>query len=548
MARLVAFEGIDGSGKSYLSALVAEEFRRCGVRVVHTREGGELQSSVSRKIRKILRDPSNLELDRKTEAILYFARETELVAQQINPHLEEECVIIADRFFYSHLALAMARGLSWRECSRLFRFASAGVEPEVVVLVDVEPEVARMRRKMRKVMERRVGEFSRKGLAGEKIQVLMRRYLLDFSKKKRNWFVVENNGDAENALDSVMRHLFEKFGLPRRGNDRPGLSQRESHFEVLLDGENAERFRSSFYIVMERLAERRPREAAYLTNRIGSRFLCDLRTRLSDVEPDMVAYSLHGLTDEVSWNLRWRLVSKAPDYVALSLEGINDAESWRMRSALLERVPAEVIISLTGLEGGEADELRLRFASSVPDSVVLSLRGRNDYFSWRLRESLRKDIKESSLALSLKGVSSEKAQKVRMEISKKAPAYVILSTEGLEDEFSWELRESFKEKARKLVLRSIKGLGSERAWRMREEAGDWADEVLESVHGMDCEDAWKVRKRLEKVYPAEAVRSLCSFNQSDEAWRFRWRLLKMFPQNLRLARNVEKALWRRLGE
>jgi dTMP kinase len=548
MAVLVAFEGIDGSGKSYLSALVAEQLKNLKLRVIHTREGGQLQSAISRKLRKMLRDPSNLELSERAEALLYFARELELAAQRIKPHLSEDCVIIVDRFFYSHLALAVARGLNYEESAKLLRFATVDVKPDVVVLVDVQPEVAKIRRKIRKIMERRVADFSRKGLVGEKLHILMRRTLLKFAKKSPNWIIVENNGDINAALEIVMGQLSNRLGILYEKRKTKIIVPRDEQLEVVCDDGSAEKFRFSFYKALAHLAEENPKEAIYLTNRVGSRFLCALRAKFVDVVPDMVAYTIHGLTDEQSWRIRWKLANRVPDYVAKSLEGLNDEESWRLRRILLGIAPSEVAVSLSGLVGGEADELREKLSSSVPDSVLLSLKGRDDEFAWRLREELKNNASESALALSLTDVSSDRARKMRRALLEKEPAYVILSTVGLDDEFSWQVRESFKEKARKLVLRSIVRLDSERAWQLRASAGDWADEVLESVHGMECEQAWSLRKRLKDVYPVEVVESLCARNQSDYTWRFRWQMLRRFPRVLRLARNIEKALWRRLGE
>ena len=83
----VAFEGIDGSGKTTISNLVAEQLTGRGLSVAHMRSKGRFASSVSEAIRTLARDSTHVELVPETEFLLYLAREVQLIHERLRPAL-----------------------------------------------------------------------------------------------------------------------------------------------------------------------------------------------------------------------------------------------------------------------------------------------------------------------------------------------------------------------------------------------------------------------------------------------------------------------------
>lgn len=137
----IVFEGIEGSGKSTQAELLTDSLRLQNIEVDLTREpGGTL---VAEKIREVLLDPSIEEMHPRTELLLYLAARSEHVAKRIRRKLFEGKVVISDRFTLSTLAYqAGGRMLDAKTVARLCKFGSAGLEPDLTILVDLDVEAA----------------------------------------------------------------------------------------------------------------------------------------------------------------------------------------------------------------------------------------------------------------------------------------------------------------------------------------------------------------------------------------------------------------------
>ena len=138
----IVFEGIEGSGKSTQAELLAEALRRNNIKVDLTREPGGTQAG--ERIRDVLLDSSLEDMHPRTELLLYLAARAEHVAKRIRRKLfADKAVVISDRFTLSTLAYqAGGRELDSKTVSRLCKFASGGLEPDLTVLVDLDVEGA----------------------------------------------------------------------------------------------------------------------------------------------------------------------------------------------------------------------------------------------------------------------------------------------------------------------------------------------------------------------------------------------------------------------
>ena len=142
----IAIEGPEGAGKSTQVRLLAEWLRERGRDPLVTREPGG--TPVSEDVRRILLDGDRLSA--RTELLLMLAARSALVTEVITPALEAGRVVITDRFHLSTLAYqGHGRELPFDDVVRMNRFATGGLEPDVTVVLDVEPEVGAARRTAR---------------------------------------------------------------------------------------------------------------------------------------------------------------------------------------------------------------------------------------------------------------------------------------------------------------------------------------------------------------------------------------------------------------
>jgi len=130
----VTFEGIDRSGKTTQAALLLEAL---GEEAVGVREPGG--TPVGERVRELLKDP-RASLSARGEALLFAAARAELVSAVIRPALDAGRVVVCDRFLDSSLAYqGVGRGLGVDEIERINRFATAGLEPDLTLLLDMDP-------------------------------------------------------------------------------------------------------------------------------------------------------------------------------------------------------------------------------------------------------------------------------------------------------------------------------------------------------------------------------------------------------------------------
>ncbi|MEH0937917.1 dTMP kinase [Micromonospora psammae] len=135
----VVFEGGEGAGKSTQLEALAVRLRGHGRDVVVTREPGA--TAVGARIRSLLLDPSLTEaLSPRAEALLYAADRAHHVASVVRPALARGAVVVSDRYVDSSLAYQGAgRTLPVEEVSWLSSWATGGLKPDLVVLLDVDP-------------------------------------------------------------------------------------------------------------------------------------------------------------------------------------------------------------------------------------------------------------------------------------------------------------------------------------------------------------------------------------------------------------------------
>jgi len=136
--RYVAFEGIEGAGKSTVADRVAGVLEDRGHRVVRVREPGG--TAVGEHIREILLGGDHQPLP-MTEAVLFAAARAQLVLEKVRPALETGAWVLSDRSAYSSLAYqAGGRGLDLAQIRTLNDIAIGGTWPDRVILLRTDPK------------------------------------------------------------------------------------------------------------------------------------------------------------------------------------------------------------------------------------------------------------------------------------------------------------------------------------------------------------------------------------------------------------------------
>ncbi|SCE85963.1 thymidylate kinase [Micromonospora chaiyaphumensis] len=141
----VVFEGGEGAGKSTQLAALAERLRGQGRDVVVTREPGA--TGIGQRIRSLVLETADDEAPSpRAEALLYAADRAHHIATVVRPALVRGAVVISDRYVDSSLAYQGAgRTLPVQEVSWLSSWATGGLKPDLVVLLDVDPHTGRTR-------------------------------------------------------------------------------------------------------------------------------------------------------------------------------------------------------------------------------------------------------------------------------------------------------------------------------------------------------------------------------------------------------------------
>lgn len=193
----LTFEGIDGSGKSTQARMLADTLRARGVDVVHTREPGG--SPGAEEIRSLVLEGDPDRWSAETEILLFTAARRDHLERTIQPALDAGKVVICDRFadstrMYQGLSRGALRGLVDQLHALMI-----GREPDLTILIDMDPDTGLSRAKGRQGTEERFEDF------GPELQRKMRAGFLALADEYADRFrVIDGGRDLEAVAADVL--------------------------------------------------------------------------------------------------------------------------------------------------------------------------------------------------------------------------------------------------------------------------------------------------------------------------------------------------------
>ena len=192
----ISFEGIDGSGKTTQIQRLADHLRAAGRAVVVTREPGGSPGAEEIRALVLQGDPDRWSAE--TEILLFTAARRDHLERVIQPALDAGQIVLCDRFADStRMYQGLSRGDLRDTVDQLHRLM-IGIEPDLTVLIDMDPGQGLARAKSRQGVEERFEDF------GTDLQTAMRAGFLALAKEFPDRFRVVDGG---RDVDAVARDV-----------------------------------------------------------------------------------------------------------------------------------------------------------------------------------------------------------------------------------------------------------------------------------------------------------------------------------------------------
>jgi dTMP kinase len=200
----ITFEGIEGSGKTTQIERVYHYLKEQGRDIVMTREPGG--TDIGQKIRAILLDPENQDLDPMAELLLYFADRAQHLNKKIKKQLAAGKSVLCDRYYDATLAYqGYARGLNIQTIEELHRLLFNDFKPDLTFLLDLPPQVGLDRAWSQLNSGARTGKEARFEAEALKFHESVRQGYLALARSEPQRFEII---DASQETDRVWKHIL----------------------------------------------------------------------------------------------------------------------------------------------------------------------------------------------------------------------------------------------------------------------------------------------------------------------------------------------------
>ena len=204
----VTFEGIEGSGKSYLSNRLFKLLKKKKLKVIKTREPGG--TPAAEKIRNIILDDyftknKMIKFNKNTDTLLYLAARNEHLINKIIPAISKRKIIICDRFTDSTLAYQVyGKGVNKALVDSVHKHILGNIKPDLTFVLKVNILKA-MKRLNKRKKKNRYDKFSKL------FYIKAQNAFIKIAKKNSKRYVILDNSKDTNEIENIIYEKFNKF-------------------------------------------------------------------------------------------------------------------------------------------------------------------------------------------------------------------------------------------------------------------------------------------------------------------------------------------------
>ena len=206
--KFIVFEGGEGSGKSTMIEKTFKWLNDNNINCIKTREPGGIK--ISEKIREVILDNDNVEMDSRTEALLYAAARRQHLVEKVIPALNDGIVVLCDRFIDSSLAYqGHARGIGIDEIMKINEFAIDGYMPDLSIFFDIEPNLG-----LERILMDNNREVNRLDKEKMEFHTLVREgYNLVYNMNKDRIVKIDASKSIEDVFSNVKKIISKELNI-----------------------------------------------------------------------------------------------------------------------------------------------------------------------------------------------------------------------------------------------------------------------------------------------------------------------------------------------